>query len=323
MLPGFCIDHQLVRNAESEYLRPAPVLAKFLASRKTASVCLVRGYALGDLIMLTPVIEQLKEDYPGVKISLVVQDRYKELFRYYRSVEDVLDYKRVGSRTFDYGVMLDGVLEVDHRKSCKNRSHRSDMYARFLGMTLMKHVFRLPISDLDRKWAFRFLAEAGVGKDERIVAIQIKGSTPVKTLPKEKVVRICKAIVALGAKVLLIDHDRNTGWEGTGIINACGKTNVHRLVALLERSNLAVCMDSGVLHLTHCTGTPTVALLGATRPQDRTVYHPDCVAVELNKEIGCESCFEAMSACGGRANCMVAANEKTIIQAIERRIAND
>ena len=61
--------------------------------------------------------------------------------------------------------------------------------------------------------------------------------------------------------------------------------------ALLKKARLAVCNDSGLMHLAAAVGTPVISLFGPTHPGEKKPLQAGCVAVWKGEELGCSPCY--------------------------------
>jgi heptosyltransferase-2 len=77
--------------------------------------------------------------------------------------------------------------------------------------------------------------------------------------------------------------------EGLGT-DLCGRTSLKEAAAWLRGARGAVGNDSGLSHLAAATGTPVVALYGATDPGGSTPWGPKARALRVNG-VPCAPCF--------------------------------
>ena len=87
---------------------------------------------------------------------------------------------------------------------------------------------------------------------------------------------------------------------GSRVSIAAGKTTIKQAAALIERCNLLVCNDSGLMHMAVAVGTPAVAIYGPTDiRRTRPVGQSHTV---IRHALPCSPCFrlegdEAVRAC--------------------------
>ena len=114
-----------------------------------------------------------------------------------------------------------------------------------------------------------------------------------------------KMIERWGFPVLMLGGpgDRAAAAElcsGTGIVNLVGKTSLLEATALIAGSVGLVGVDTGLTHIGHSKGIPTLALFGSTRPYTHTAQVSSKV---LFRDMACAPCRRHPT-CDGRFDCM-------------------
>lgn len=268
-----------------------------------------RQYALGDLIQLIPVVRHLKAR--GIDILISTSNRFVPYLKWL--FQDIaFSISKTQDKTA-LKISLNGILERDHSLENKERAkHRVDIYSEFMGIAHK--------SKLD--WGYFMKKDAGecfIKEGDNVIAIQLRGSGPIKTLPEDFVKKMAHNI-AKTHKVLLIDQDPNKGFEGHNILNLCGKMNILDIVKTLEKCKCVLTMDSGVLWLAHVANCPTLTFLGSTREQERLSLHPQyphgAKAINMAEAVGCTPCFETKANCKGSIRCMNAFDHDTIMKKV-------
>jgi len=301
--PKCCIETALLQEgmAGSPHLQECESLESFLNKHPTARVLFVRGGGLGDVLCLTPVLVVLRERYPSARFA--VGTSCASIFRDWPEIETV-DPRRVHGGYYDIGFMLDGILELDYVPGSYYRGKpRLQIYLDVLGMKKIRDpVFRLTVAPEDRMFA-RDKLGCTTGNGRKTIGVQVAGNSPMRQLPWDTVKNVIEGIAREGHTGVVL-HNEKVPLEGKGIINLSGETTLHQLAAVIHALDLVVTMDSGAMWVAHTTQTPLVAVLGPTRPEDKTCYHLNCRNLETNRWIGCDSCFESTEACGGSVACL-------------------
>ena len=313
VLPRFCVDEGLVRVEGSPRMGRGISLIDQMKRKPDSTICFWRSYALGDILLLTPIFNQLKETYPACTILLATASRFIEVFKYWDKV-GTADKRTVAHRHYDIGYHLDGIVERDHTGEPWSHKHRLDLYCDFLGIPAPKDpLFSLPYGEDERRWAEELTTGLRL-KEKPIVVMQLFGSKPIKSFPPGKVERIARKLSYVYTVILVHSHSGEIDGEA---VDLSGKTTVHELAAVIDCADAVVTMDSGVLWVAHATQTPVVALLGPTREPERLSYHRNHRVVNLSKMVGCEPCFERRTRCGGTIDCMIESDEAQIVAEIE------
>jgi hypothetical protein len=116
-------------------------LADFVRQRRPRSIVLYRTYALGDILMLLPLVRAFHRamglTFP---VTIVVEKRFRVQLE--RAANRQVRFIDKRGYPFDYGadvhMNLNGVLEPDHRGGEESHMHRVDLYARALGLEIQR-----------------------------------------------------------------------------------------------------------------------------------------------------------------------------------------
>jgi ADP-heptose:LPS heptosyltransferase len=131
------------------------------------------------------------------------------------------------------------------------------------------------------------LAEAGIGADERVVALQLGASRAIRQWPEASFAGLGRALAAAGCRIVVIGGggdrplgDRVVEAIGPAAVNTCGRTGVGELAAVLRRASALVTGDTGPMHMAVAVGTPVVGLFfGPASPFDTGPYGVDHVVL--------------------------------------------
>ena len=103
------------------------------------------------------------------------------------------------------------------------------------------------------------------------------------------------------------------------IINACGKTNLKQLAALIKKCSLFIANDSAQLHIAIAMDTPTVSLFGPSRA--KTIIEENEKHIAIQSAYPCSPCY-CNSVFPGCENpeCMEAINIDAVISTVEKQL---
>jgi ADP-heptose:LPS heptosyltransferase len=135
------------------------------------------------------------------------------------------------------------------------------------------------------------------------IALCVKGTFALKNWPKEKFAKLIdKLAVQYDAAFFIIGTPEDKEYADEVIArttipvaNFCGRTSLLDLVAVFEKTDLFVTVDTGAMHIAATTEVPIVAIFGCTSPRR---WHPlSKKAAVLSKDLECCPCSKAEDAC--------------------------
>ena len=80
----------------------------------TLKILIIRLSSIGDILLTTPLIRILKQNYPGCEIDYVIKDKFKELILYHPQINKIYNFKknnlseiRKNIRNAKYNIIID------------------------------------------------------------------------------------------------------------------------------------------------------------------------------------------------------------------------
>jgi heptosyltransferase I len=119
--------------------------------------------------------------------------------------------------------------------------------------------------------------------------------------------------VLMGAAGDRASVERIRGQAAAECVNTAGETSLRTASAILEGADLAVAVDTGLMHVAVAVGTPTVGLSGASGWPGFADYENFAL---VREPMSCSPCFHNPT-CGGRFDCMQALTPRRILAAAE------
>jgi len=247
---------------------------------KHAKIVLIkRGTALGDILILSAVVQQIKRHRQ--KFLLACQKRHLDsgipqllgIWDGFLTIDNVTNVKK-----YDIGIDFDRVFELDHH------SEKYQKIARVkLAMDAL-HSSRSPEWDINKHYT-----------KNKTVIIQTSGSFPQKELPSETLQAIIQMVKDMGYTPLCVGRNERVK-RGSDYFD------------LIGTASFIITMDSSPLWISHYTKTRTILILGPTAEEQRLTYHPlyprYAKAVKLYEKVNCQPCHEQLGACNGRISCL-------------------
>ncbi|MBS1703275.1 MAG: class I SAM-dependent methyltransferase [Armatimonadetes bacterium] len=121
-----------------------------------------------------------------------------------------------------------------------------------------------------------------------IVLIHPMGNTGAefKNIPPDKVIQLCKEVLQrMSGTIILLDWDnrvpRLPTWRVRHLVDDWLRPNVSQLVALMDRSDLLISIDSGPLHLARMLDIPVIGLFPTLTKHPARVALPNSRAVNI------------------------------------------
>jgi ADP-heptose:LPS heptosyltransferase len=244
-------------HAQATTSRQVPGIAEIAANNRIASkkywqhylncrkmdfpITVKRMAAHGDVLLITPIIRQLAENWPNSPITVETLDVMQPIFAGNPHVKKV-----VGSALRTRDTMY---INLDMSYENKPGKHVLDAYAEVANVTLKSRTTELFTPRTNEK--------AGMW-----VAVHPGPTTWVgKNWPMDRWNELCRHLRSSGYKVVLVGH-------GNDII-ACdrdirGRTSIDELAREISACDFFVGVDSFPIHVAQAIGVPVVGLFGVT-----------------------------------------------------------
>jgi heptosyltransferase-2 len=144
---------------------------------------------------------------------------------------------------------------------------------------------------------------------------------PAKRWPAPYFGELARRLDAGGYDVCLVGspNDAGSGAEialaaGGACRNLCGVTTLGDAIHVLASARLAVCNDSGLMHIAAALGRPLFALYGSSSPAFTPPLSPAATVLKL--DLPCSPCFERVCPLG-HFNCMMQLTPDRVLAAIQ------
>lgn len=226
--------------------------AHYLKTRRFDTPIVVkRAGAFGDVLLTTPIIRALKEQYPLSPIW--VETSCPQIFTHNPRVANL--QTRIPT-AFDHRVFnLNGSYEA------VNNRHIVLSYAEKCGLKAIDDRTELYIPEIAHHRAARVMPDGA-----KWVAMHCGPSTwRSKEWPVERFSAVAAFLQSEGFKVVLVGTPGGKYVQHD--LDERGKTTIQEMGALLKRAQLFIGLDSLPLHVAQCVGTPVIGLFGITDPK--------------------------------------------------------
>ncbi len=288
---------------------------------------ILRFSSIGDIVLTTPVIRCLKQQYPDAEVHYVTKKSYQSLlvnnpyidkvFTLEKSLSDLIS--QLKSERYDYIIDLHNNLRttilklrlgvksysfdklnfqkwilVKFKKNLMPNVHIVDRY--------MKTVESLGVKNDDKgldyfipeqdKMPLNYLPE-NFRKGYAVYAIG--GQHETKKLPLHKMIKLCKTIqlplVLIGGKEdSVISEQLSVISTKNPIFDTCGKCNLNQSAYIIQNSEIVYTHDTGMMHVAAALKKKVVSIWGNTVPEFGMYPYQTQYEVIENKELHCRPC---------------------------------
>lgn len=296
----------------------APVrLGKLLRDQPGAPITVIRNMGLGDVLMMTPSLRALKAKFPQAKITYATSTPYVPMFRGLPYLEDCVaipDMKGVVRNVIDMRGWSEKAPE-------RHEVHRIDVYADYLAVELTDRRLDCVIRDDPKNPVADRLTAAGRDPSKPLIAAALRGSTPIRSIPRPTLKAFTAIATALGWQVLLVDSHPGYGWTGEDILDGCGVFKAHELAVIAQQSDVCLSPDTGLAHVAAAVGTPCVAVYSSWPPDLRLRYYENMYVIWHKDQCSACPCWDnaPMPICNA-LGCLNTVTAEEIVEQVERAL---
>jgi ADP-heptose:LPS heptosyltransferase len=287
---------------------------------------------IGDIVLTTPALWVLSENFPDARMDIMVGPNGAELFENHPAVFKVITYNKhipmVNKRRLvkklrkvKYDLIVDmrnslfpfligaryrtSLIQIPP-KTIKHKKQQHLWKLSSIGLDVSDAPFYVHINKEDDDYTNRIIA--GIEKTGPIVAISPGAKSGIKRWPIKNYKELTDILIRrLKANIIMVGDDRDsllirdiTMFSGKNVINLSGRTTLCQLASLLKQCNLLITNDSAPLHIAGAVGTKVLAIFG---PTDPAAYGPtgkdDRV---VRRKLHCSPCEKAQ--CEFKHECM-------------------
>ena len=271
-------------------------------SKASPSILILRLSSLGDVVLTTPLIQELRKRYPESRIDLVIAREYESLVSVLPGLNDVHIYsKKTGLRglrslrrellkeRYDYVLDLHNVLRTrilrralgKHTSVIDKRTLKRWLLVRFkydlLGSApdVIGRYFETArdLSVLDERRGPQLAVRHD--RDPKRIAIAPGARHWNKRWPAEYYSQLCEELLDAGYNITfygtlteqaLIEEIRKKLPAGNHR-SLAGDIDLTEAAHSIGKCSVAITNDSGLMHVAEAVGTPVISLFGPTVKQ--------------------------------------------------------
>ncbi|MDI9878459.1 glycosyltransferase family 9 protein [Flectobacillus longus] len=288
---------------------------------------ILRFSSIGDIVLTTPVIRCIKQQYPDAQVHFATKKSYQSLLNNnpYVDKTHLLESSlstfvdELKAEQFDYVIDLHNNLRtriIKFRLGVKSFSFDKLNFRKWVLVKFKKNL--MPnIHIVDRYLATT--ATLGIKNDNKgldyfipekdqlptdwlpeeyrkgFVVYAIGGQHATKKLPVTKIIEVCQEvshpIILIGGPEDKTEAEQVVeALKGKFILNTCGNCNLNQSASLIQQSLWVISHDTGMMHVAAALKKKVVSIWGNTVPEfGMYPYQTPFIAIE-NKEIECRPC---------------------------------
>lgn len=244
-------------------------------------VWLMRGGGFGDLLMLTPLIRELKKRWPEIWIHVSCGEQYDDVFDGLGVIVEKMPIPYDKQTRIDSLIAFEDTVEGDPRA---RELSMPQLFAHRAGITLtdLKPDYR--VTPEEKEWAWDTYPLTDLPR----VGIQFLASGLYRSYPKTDAVMLA---LAKKAQVFLIGQPGQIELtqEVPNLINLMGhKLSFRQSAALVSTCDVCVSPDSALVHLCSALNVPCIGLYG---PFPSRLRLTTSLAYAFDGVAACAPCF--------------------------------
>jgi heptosyltransferase-3 len=273
-------------------------------------ILFITATRIGDAVLTTGLLDHLIKTHPGAKITVAAGPVAAPLFAATPGVERILpmEKRRYGGHWLALWSEAVGTwwdIVVDVRRSAlaylllaskrfvlgpERGGHRVLSYAKAMKLDFTPPAPRIRISAAQEAEAHKLIPG-----EEPVLAIGPTANWVGKTWPPERFVELIKRLtgdngILPGARVAILgaQGERDSAQavldsvHGERLIDLVGGVDLLTAAACLKRCTLYIGNDSGLMHLSAASGTPTLGLFGPSRDDFYGPWGENCAFVRTD-----------------------------------------
>jgi len=294
------------------------------------NLLIIRLSSLGDILLATPFIRSLKEQYPSINIDFLLRQQYEDTLKYNPHLRNLYTLQenyeeltsKISQNKYDLIVDLQNNLrsyKLTAKSKTKILRFKKLDFRKFLLVNFkinrMKDLPQIPVRysgtlngfKLDDKGLEVFLPKgikSKLRKNGNYIALAPGSRHFTKMWPEYYYIYLCKMLLVNDFNVVLLGgrSDKETCDEIAKLLpktkNLCNEDDILQTVADMKKCMAVVCNDSGLMHAACAAGVPVLTFFGSTVKEfGFTPYNNQNLILE-NNSLSCRPCSHI-----GRSEC--------------------
>ena len=287
-------------------------------------ILIIRLSSLGDVLLTTPLITNIKKKNPGIHIDFIVREKFAETLQNNPNLNEILLYvnskdeqkvlfKSVQAKNYELVIDLQNNFrsrEITRLLNCKTLRFDKNNIKKFLlvhfKVNLLKDTPQIPIryseaasiNELDNEGLDFYsenIPDPKLNSSANYIGLCPGAKHFTKRWPKEYFIELGKKLESTGYIIILFGGEEEIQIcneiekELNTTINLCN-TNLKQIGANMKMCKAIYTNDSGLMHLASAVKIPVIAFFGSTvREFGFFPYKTKSIVLE-NKNLSCRPC---------------------------------
>lgn len=262
--------------------------------KKGDEVFLFRSGGIGDVMFMVPLAVHLIKEY-GVTIKLGTSPMYSAVINgnpYIKKVVQMpFDVKEMEKS--NYHLIFEGAIEDNPERAQK--LHAVDLFLEEAGVDFTKisaeeKIPKIYLEDSEISIAKKKVKEFGIDTGAKKIGIQVEASSPIRTIPLDKIIAVTKKFLGKGYVVFVFGGKRQEGVGKYLQEILLGEKNFVNLisadqplresVAIVSLLDVIIAPDSAFVHIAGGLGVPVVGLYGCFPSKIRMKYYKNAIGID-------------------------------------------
>jgi ADP-heptose:LPS heptosyltransferase len=200
------------------------------------------------------------------------------------------------------GLLLRRLLSFSVKRDWhKSFLEAQEQLAAAIGVSTPLEQPRISVHPGEVNWARELLHQSGIQDQGILIGLHCSSAVPDKAWPAIYFGQVVKELARTFKKVTAVTFGLQEDQAASGEaqlaaggnvhwVDGTGKWNIRQTLAMLNRCNLLISGDTGVMHMAAAVGTPTVSVFGPTSPIRRAPLQSGGLAVV--PQTSCHPCFK-------------------------------
>jgi heptosyltransferase-2 len=283
-------------------------------------ILIIRFSSIGDIVLITPVLRAIKEQFDGAtEVHVLTKRSYAtvldanpnitKLHTIEKTVQEVMS--QLKGEQYDYIIDLhNNIRSRVVKKTLKSLSFTVKKYNIQKWLWVNFGINRMPQNHIVDRY-LETLKDCGVKPDEGgleyyipesdklaesempeimrkpYIAFAIGATHYGKKLSQSRIMKVAQSIqkplVLIGGKEDIKTGEAIANACGANVLNACGKWNLHQSADAVRRAELVLTGDTGMMHIASAFTKKIISLWGCTVPGlGMSAYkpHPASIIIE-------------------------------------------